>query len=232
MSASSEDSLTELPLPFDISSAVSRALRINSTDGTDVPVYPSNHSTLYPANVAEGGVLTGFDSPEGGLRRDHNVCYRSHYCYPATAQDCTPYSSYPTRYLFPRPPPPAYPSTRLDLPPYETMSSSSSTISVHASGEEYDTPSNPEQLEQFYKFMHSQSNPQHDRTQSCSYATFCPTDSPPSKRRRNTTQYCEDDYGNDSEYCEWPWQVELENKSIWRQFDDVGTEMVVTKGGR
>lgn len=226
MSASSEDSLTELPLPFDISSAVSRALRINSTDGTSVPIYPNGHPAVYPVNVADGGELTGFDASGGGLRRGHNVCYPSHYCCP---QDCNPFGS---RYPFPRPPPPSYPHSRPDLPLYETMSGSSSTISVHTSGEEYDSPSNPEQLQQFYKFMHSPSNQQHNRTQSYSYTTYCPADSPPNKRRRNTVQYREDDYSPDVEYCNWPWQVELENKSLWRRFDEVGTEMVVTKGGR
>lgn len=72
-------------------------------------------------------------------------------------------------------------------------------------------------------------------------------DSPPKKKRRNAcamsmSDYFSDDLDNtmDSTLVEGvfdsteerSWKVELDNATMWREFDMVGTEMVITKAGR
>lgn len=67
-------------------------------------------------------------------------------------------------------------------------------------------------------------------------------DSPPKNKTKNGCGLSISDYLSDDNMDPAPldfippedrnWKVELDNGSIWRQFDMVGTEMVITKAGR
>ncbi len=198
MSVGSEDSLTELPLPFDISSAVSRALRITSSSGA----HEDESHQIHPASIG--------NHSQSLTRYEPDFCCMQEY---PSLSPCYQYS---------RPPPPAYQCRTNDAQPGLVNINSSSSI------------------EQFYEFSDLSQPPFYGRTQSLSYQNFYPDKepyTPPAKRRRNTIQCCHDsDYSlNDhihDYYSDWPWTALLENKSLWRNFDEVGTEMVVTKGGR
>ena len=215
MSVSSEDSLTELPLPFDISYAVSKALNI------------SEHQAI-------GGAAEDYAGPPD--RNQYFSCYgaggQPEEMRAGTDACCPAIYNYMQEY---HPQPPYYHCSTALAPGFptdqQTLASSfdnpASLMNVSSSSS----------FEQFYELsdMAAQSGPSpfNGRTQSCSYGQFYTESScSPPRKRRNTIQYCDDPDNGSDHYTDWPWTACLDNSSLWTKFDEIGTEMVVTKGGR
>jgi hypothetical protein len=66
-------------------------------------------------------------------------------------------------------------------------------------------------------------------------------ESPPRKKHRSTASYREYHYPSSTESSPEKcvgvrdaacWAMKLENLQLWNKFDQIGTEMVITKGGR
>ncbi len=208
MSVGSDDSLKELPLPFDISSAVSRALRISSSSkalaGIEGEIHPNHHTCLKDESHMQ--LITGLPDESGPANF-------------SCVQDYTTQSPY---YHYSKLPPPYHNATDIcDSPP--------GFMDI-----------NPSRLEQFYEFSDVSQQPFCSRTQSLSFHDFYQNSelyAQPATKRRNTMQCSDkcacssDDYSPDH-FSDWPWIGLLGNKSLWRKFNEIGTEMVVTKGGR
>ncbi len=208
MSVGSDDSLKELPLPFDISSAVSRALRISGSSRALAGI-ESEDQNIHIKDGSHMQQIPGFTRLRG------ESCPSNFSC----VQD---YTSQPPYYHYSK------------LPPYPNQpgicDSQPGLIDINPSS----------RLEQVYEFSDISQQSFCSRSQSLSYPDFYHTSDPytqPTKRRRNTMQcsgsgeYSSDDYSPDH-FSDWPWIGLLGNKPLWRKFNEVGTEMVVTKGGR
>ena len=257
MSISSDDSLGDLPLPYDISSAVSRALRINSTDGT-TSMHERNGC---PAGVCPSTPLTVFDTTshdiKGHAMNPHFNCLSD----PTTAScayDNTLHLNFPRLHHYPNQL--VYPE-QFGRESMDAWSDNTVTVTICSSSESMlDSPNDMDQLDQFCNYIVSSSEeelPVENTNSSAapvypagtypgpSYYYQYPVgvESPPRKRPRSTSSYGDYQYPSCSSTESSPeklisrhqkvyWAMKLENASLWRQFDEIGTEMVITKGGR
>ena len=261
-SISSDDSLGDLPLPYDISSAVSRALRINSTDGTTVPLERNG----CPSNVCPSNSLTAVDTSSCKIKRQdmnaHLNCLRkpsiASCVYENTLQ--TNFTSEPELHPYPSlPNQPIYPE-QFGMEAVDAWGDNSVTVSICSSSESMlDSHNDMEQLDQFCNYIVSNSDeelPMENATApvaapiypagayprpSYYYQYRVGVDSPPRKKPRSTSSYGNYDYTLCSSTESSPdkcirqrphWTMKLENALLWKQFDEIGTEMVITKGGR
>ena len=259
MSISSDDSLGDLPLPYDISTAVSRALRINSTDGTTTP----HEQDGCPEVACPSNSLTAFDTASYGTKCRPLIHRAS---YPTTSiyayESITPHTFTPTE-LHHYSNPPIY--DQFGMEASDAWNDSTVTVSICSSSESMlDTQNDMEQLDQFCNYIVSNSDEElpleSTTTAPAQVAPVYPTnscpgssyyhqypvriDSPPRKKLRSTSSYGDYHYPGCSSTESSPeksinrltqnlyWAMKLENVSLWRQFDQIGTEMVITKGGR
>ena len=245
MSISSDDSLGDLPLPYDISSAVSRALRINSTDGTGAP--DDAHTRRRPSNSLTAVDKTMNDIKPNAPRHYHNPA--AGYVYERNL-----HSSFPPPGLHQyTSTPPVYDHFRMEA--MEAWNDSTVTVSICSSSESMlDSQNDMDQLDQFCNYIVSNSDD--DMPLETTTAPIYPTDmyptptyhyryaesaeSPPRKKARSASSYADYHYPSCSSTESSPekctsknyWRMKLENAALWRQFDEIGTEMVITKGGR
>ena len=295
MSSSSENSLTELPSPFDISSAVSRALRVHSSSAEELqqqssnnnnnnnsngragrsvrslsyPIsyydYPSHHLFLHQANTSGpygSNVMVDSQSEQN---------YAASYFYPAASCGGNPYfySSRPADSAGPpatadplgAPPPlgadhfqaaayyyghytPAAASpmqVQMEVETWTENSICDSSI-CNSSSEMLESQSNLEQLDRFCKYIDSSGDEElvmaEDNARALGRGRGAVIGSPPKKKRRGCSvgvvrYYDEEEEEEEEEEGEGrSWKVELENSDMWKEFDRVGTEMVITKAGR
>lgn len=264
MSFSSDDSLGDLPLPYDISSAVSRALRINSTgstspdDGSKV-VHPSN--SLTAVDTSSHSIKAQVAMPHFNRSRQPS---NASYVYENTLQ---PNFTTPTGpHQYPTPGQPAI-YDQFGMEAVDAWNDSTVTVSICRSSESMlDSQNDMEQLDQFCSYIVSNSDEElpleNNNSSGLAAAPIYPSnsfpgpayyyqyppvglDSPPRKKQRSTTSSYRDYHyptscsstesspekcvGAQNAAC---WTMRLENLSLWRQFDQIGTEMVITKGGR
>lgn len=132
----------------------------------------------------------------------------------------------------------------------EAWTENTSMSLCNSSSDMLESQANMEQLDQFCKYIDSSGDEELivDGGESnmlghaaanydCYIASGVQTamiGSPPKKKRKNffpvmsLPSYYEEEMDEDM----GEWKVELENSSIWKEFDSVGTEMVITKAGR
>ena len=264
MSFSSDDSLGDLPLPYDISTAVSRALRINSTgstspdDGTKV-AHPSN--SLTAVDASSHAIKAHIAMPQFNRSRQPSS---ASYVYENTLQpNFTPTGLH----HYPNPGQPAI-YDQFGMEAVDAWSDNTVTVSICRSSESMlDSQNDMEQLDQFCSYIVSNSDEElplennSSTGQAASAAPIYPSnafpgpayyyqyppmgiESPPRKKQRSTSSYREYHYPTSCSSTESSpekcagvrdaasWRIKLENLQLWRQFDQIGTEMVITKGGR
>ena len=206
----SDDILRKLPKPYDISSAVSRALRIDSSNRTEV---------TWPASEWPSNSMTRIDGTDASKRLDpRSMLFSSTYC-----ED----------YLE---------DIQLDME-VEVWSEAGAS-----EGDILDSEKNIHQLEKFCKFIDSSGEEDleylpdgycHDqRPYSFSEFSITPRSrQPPRKKRRRTVGYdsspdASPEKPQAQSEMKYDWNVRLANGDLWKQFDSIGTEMVITKNGR
>ena len=259
MSISSDDSLGDLPLPYDISTAVSRALRINSTGGTASP----HERDGCPKATRPSTSLTADDTSVSNIKKNITKTIYNRASHPITASciyetSLTPnFTSTSTALQHYHSNPPIY--DHFAMEPMDAWSENTVTVSICSSSESMlDSQNDLEQLDQFCNYIVSNSDdelPMDNTTPSAApiypartypgpsyyYQYPISVESPPRKKPRSTSHYADYHYHscsspeNSPEKCITDnayWSMKLENASLWRQFDEIGTEMVITKGGR
>ena len=261
-SISSDDSLGDLPLPYDISSAVSRALRINSTDGTTSP----RERNSCPTNVCPSNSLTAVDTSSCKIKRQdmnaHFNCLRNSSTASCVYENALQTDFTPELELHQLPNQPIYPE-QFGMEAVDAWGDNTVTVSICSSSESMlDSQNDMEQLDQFCNYIVSNSEEELAIESSTapvvapiypagaypgpSYYYQYPVgvDTPPRKKPRSTSSYEYYNYPGcsstesspDKSICQRPqkahWTMKLENALLWRQFDEIGTEMVITKGGR
>lgn len=254
MSSSSESSLAELPLPYDISSAVSRALHINSTVHGEEPSRPKPRARAlsYPGY---------YDFPaHSSSASAYGENYAAYYCsnpYFYNAAVAAGKADPPPQYLYPHHYSSIHPADAHVQMEVEAWSEST-TMSICNSSTDIslDSKVNMEQLDQFCKYIDSSGDEEliSEKGENSmfgstgkNYAYYTSrglrsgfsNQSPPKKKRRSTcamslSGYYEDDFDEEEESEDGVrnWKVELDNSCMWEEFDSVGTEMVITKAGR
>lgn len=270
MSFSSDDSLGDLPLPYDISSAVSRALRINSTgstspdDGSKV-VHPSN--SLTAVDTSGHAIKVPIAMPQFNCSRQPSS---ASYAYENSLQpNFSPAGLHPQYNLGQ----PAIYDQSFGMEAVDAWNDSNVTVSICRSSESMlDSQNDMEQLDQFCNYIVSNSDEElpidsnssstAGQTAAAAAAPIYPSnsfpgpayyyqyppvglDSPPRKKQRSTSSsYREYHYPTSCSSTESSpekcvgvhnaacWTMKLENIQLWKQFDQIGTEMVITKGGR
>ncbi len=256
MSSSSESSLAELPLPYAISSAVSRALHMDPSACSDGTLPRRGRSLSYP--MTAGSYFHDF--PAHSAAAAYNVSESENY--PATYyhQTSSPYyyaaipgSAPPEggQFLYPHPYSIIHPEQQVQME-IEAWSESTamSICSGSGSGDLLESQVNMEQLDQFCKYIDSSGDEEFtvekgessmlgsaEIEYSCYNLRRGMAGSPPPKKKRKSSScamalksYYEDDPDGMEELRDWG--LELENASMWREFDSIGTEMVITKAGR
>ena len=260
MSSSSECSLAELPSPYHISSAVSRALHMDpsachsssSSSSSDLP--RRGRSLSYPTTAPSGY----YDFPAHGaaVAAAYHASESENYSATYYHQTSSPYyfaaipGSAPPEgghFIYPHPYSSIHPAEQQVQMEIEAWSESTamSICSGSGSGDLLESQVNMEQLDQFCKYIDSSGDEEFigEKGESSmlgsadnEYGCFSMTGSPPPKKKRRSSScalsmksYYEDDKSTE-EHCDWG--MELENASMWREFDSIGTEMVITKAGR
>ncbi len=263
MSFSSDDSLGDLPLPYDISTAVSRALRINSTGSTS----PDDGSKVtHPSNS-----LTAVDTSSHAIKAHKIIAMpqftssrqpsSASYVYENTLQpNFTPtglhhYSNSGQPAIY----------DQFGMEAVDAWNDSTVTVSICRSSESMlDSQNDMEQLDQFCSYIVSNNDEELPQLVQNNSATgqaaavapvfpsnsfpgpsYCyqypPVGSPPRKKPRSTASYREYHYPSSTESSPEKcvgvrdvacWAMKLENLQLWKKFDQIGTEMVITKGGR
>ena len=261
-SVSSDDSLGDLPLPYDISSAVSRALRINSTNGTTSP----RERNCCPQTVCPSNSLTAVDTSGYDIKRQDMNGHYNPLRNPSIASCLyeNPLQTNFTPGLHRFPPIPSqliYPE-QFGMEAADAWSDNTVTVSICSSSESMlDSQNDMEQLDQFCNYIVSNSDEEPPMENSTApvaapiypagaypgpsyyYQYPVEVDSPPRKKPRSTSSCGNYDYLGCSSTESSPdkcsirpqkarWTMKLENALLWRQFDEIGTEMVITKGGR
>ena len=260
MSSSSESSLAELPLPYDISSAVSRALHMNTSvhaGETSRPKpraralsYPGSGFYDFPAHSSSASAFSESNNYAAAYFCS-NPYYFSGPVAPGTAEP-------PPQYLYPHHYSSIHPVDAHVQMEVEAWSEST-TMSICNSSTDLslDSKVNMEQLDQFCKYIDSSgdeelisekgersmfgSTSSADKDYRCysmraQRSAYC-IETPPRKKRRSTcpislSGYYEEDYDEEEDEATRSWQMELDNSGMWKEFDGVGTEMVITKAGR
>ena len=172
--SSSEESLRELPQPYDISTAVSRALRLSSSTGTDCDVDR-------PARCGPAYRLTGYD---GG-----NALKGPEF-YSAPESHTYRFENY-------------FEGVQLEM-----------EVEAWSSDDKSGGAEEPQQLDMFCRYLQNgdyESSPENS----------------PEKYPPRIHHPC---YQQPRHHPGWT--VRLENDRLWKQFDSIGTEMVITKNGR
>ena len=291
MSSSSENSLAELPLPYDISSAVSRALRVNSAGAMeelaynpgsnqaagrsarslsyttayyDYPAHPHQHSGAY--NVVGPGESENFATaaaaPPPPPPPPPPTYFNGQYFYGSipnsTAATATAAAQAPD-------PPPYYYPHHYTASIYPTSPQVQMEVEAwtensicNSSSDMLESQSNIEQLDQFCRYIDSSGDEElvgegsSSSTMKADYERYsrgmrsAMIGSPPKRKRKNSypvamssSYYCggeeeeeEEEERREREEDTGDWKVVLENSSMWKEFDRVGTEMVITKAGR
>ena len=204
----------ELPQPLDIADAVSRALRLSSSGGTEVQC---------PRPTSELGRLNSLTANDG--LKATALGYSSHcntFCESVLEADHL---------------------AEMDIKAWAEARSSAEHL--------LETETNIEQLGEFCHYMDDSDEefqPQSgessgEEEQWCSHKQRRRVKQPPAKKRRSTISAA--DYEGSSpeaspvkyapeplQHPTHPWKVKLNNSYLWRQFDSIGTEMVITKNGR
>lgn len=263
-SISSDDSLGDLPLPYDISTAVSRALRINSTDGTAAP----HERDGCPKIACPSNSLMGDDNSNVGIKQHvTNVAFNraaNHHSSSASyVYENTHFTSSVGFHHYPSNPPGPAVYDQFVTEPMDAWNDSTVTVSICSSSESMlDSQNDMEQLDQFCNYIVSNSDDELPLESTSTAASIYPAgaypgpsyyyqyqpasvESPPRKKPRSTTNYTDYRYQScsspdsslDKCISQQPggnvhWAMKLDNGSLWRQFDEIGTEMVITKGGR
>ena len=266
MSSSSESSLAELPLPYDISSAVSRALRVNSTGGdAEESSYPRSlggrsRSLSYPTGYYDfpthhqastsAAAAAAYNVGEGSYGGAAYYCTAatSPYYYPPNISASIPTSVGPEIHPYYYPHhyhsaihPVADPQVQMEV---EAWTENTSMSICNSSGDLLESQANIEQLDKFCKYIDSSGEEElateeesEQGTETTSYDCYVARNmrsamigSPPKKKRRSSVVYYEEESTMAEEVRGW--KMELENASMWKEFDAVGTEMVITKAGR
>ena len=212
MSISPVDSLGELPQPFDISSAVFRALRLSSSGGTEVESHRPASERLKSLTATDGGERS--KAPTPGV------------------------SSVPNTF---------------DDSVLEDIHLAEMEIEAWAEMRSEDLlDTEIEQLDDFCRYIDNDSDEELDSKtengdkptcaeRSHSYSDYPRkrTRQPPAKKRRCTYYEGSSPDVSPVKYApepllqqDCPWRVRLQNSVLWRQFDRIGTEMVITKNGR
>lgn len=252
MSSSSESSLVELPLPYDISSAVSRALRIQSTSSLEENVYQgsrvrSTRSLSYPTGYYD------FPAHQASTSGAYKVSQGENYTTPYYCSTGNPYfysipnsaALDPHSYFYPQHHYPAIHPAGVQM---EVEAWTENAAICNSSSAMLESQANMEQLDQFCKYIDSSGDEEliveggetnmlgtaaanYDRYISGGMMQSAMMGSPPPKKQRKTifpTMSLSSYY----EEVEDEWMVELENLTMWKEFHSVGTEMVITKAGR
>lgn len=269
MSSSSESSLVELPLPYDISSAVSRALRIDSTATVratenslpgrssrslsyptgyyDFPAHGSTTASAYSVSSDGENYAAGYYCPTVS-----NPYYYHHHHHSLSSGAIA--APEPQPYLYPHHYSAIHPADSHVQMEIEAWSETTTMSICNSSTDLLESKVNMEQLDRFCKYIDSSGDEEFgmgkDESNSCMLASAkteygcyvtrslrsVMTASPPKKKQRKSTcvmslsSYYDDDLDDVDELRNW--KVELENGNMWREFDNVGTEMVITKAGR
>lgn len=262
MSSSPEGSLVELPLPFDISSAVSRALRINSTGCLEENVYQRRgriaRSFSYP------GYYQSFPAHQASTSGAYNVGQTENYSagYYCSSSNTNPYfysvpstaaMIEPQPYFYPQHHYPAIHPADIQME-VEAWTEDTSMSLCNSSSDMLESQANMEQLDQFCKYIDSSGDEEliaegaesnmlgnaaanYDCYIAGGFQSAAMIGSTPPKKKRKSIfpvmslpSYYEEDIDEDDIMGEW--RVVLENSCIWKEFDNVGTEMVITKAGR
>ena len=234
MSTSSEDSLVELPPPYAISSAVSRALRIESTAG-DEDSEEQRRAVNYPLS---NSYFTAYDFPTHSTNSTYNgenyPTAASYYCQASNPYYPTSALVDPHQYLYPHHYSAVHPVESQVQMEIEAWSESTAiSICNNSSSELLESQMNMDQLDRFCKYIDSSGDEEFgEKTERNEYGCFISGSSPCKEIRKDA---CSMPYYEDMDSPEqvWKnWKVELENVNIWRDFDEIGTEMVITKAGR
>ena len=130
----------------------------------------------------------------------------------------------------------------------EAWSENTAMSICSGSGDLLESQVNIEQLDQFCKYIDSSGDaefidekgeksmlgPSESEYTCYSMQSGVRRATPPPKKKRRSSCAMPNYYEEDQESMEGmhEWGVELENSSMWREFDSVGTEMVITKAGR
>ena len=204
MSYYSNNSLHELPLPYDISSAVSRALRLDSIGGPELPVPGSQR----PLNSMAGRDVWS-TSKAVNPRPSAYYTYNSLEDY-------------------------ALEDIQFEMNIRQTTEVDVGTL---------ESQNSIEQLEEFCNYidneedLHIPDPPDFDSLgrngcrQYHSVSESKRSKQPPSKKRRKTVDI-ECPSGPDVAIKRYNWKISLANSDLWKKFDEIGTEMVITKNGR
>ena len=213
MSTSSVDSLGDLPQPFDISNAVFRALRLSSSGGTEVESHRPVSERLKSLTATDGGER--LKAPTTDVSSVSNTFCES------VLEDLG----------------------EMEIEAWAEMRSE----------DLLDTEI--EQLDDFCRYIDNDSDEELDSKTDNGDEDFKPpcaershsysdyprkrTRQPPAKKRRCTYYEGSSPDVSPVKYApepllqkDCPWRVRLQNSALWRQFDRIGTEMVITKNGR
>ena len=215
MSTSSVDSLGDLPQPFDISNAVFRALRLSSSGGTEVESHRPVSERLKSLTATDGGERLKAPNPD--------VSSVSNTFCESVLEDIH--------------------LGEMEIEAWAEMRSE----------DLLDTEI--EQLDDFCRYIDNDSDEELDSKTDDGDEDFKPpcaershsysdyprkrTRQPPAKKRRCTYYEGSSPDISPVKYApepllqkDCPWRVRLQNSALWRQFDRIGTEMVITKNGR
>lgn len=214
-SCGSDVSLHDLPLPYDISNAVSRALRLDSASGTELTV---------PRSACPLNSPPGYNGWKDSKAASPGFCAVSHTC------------SYVDEY--------ALETIKIDMAVRQMQANDPNYMEPHVN--------DLDRLDELCQYIDDEEEglalaPSGHRPYSVSESTPVPVRAsarPKPKRRR--TDECDsspevspqrysppagqfDPVGSAQRYN---WKVSLANLELWEKFDEIGTEMVITKNGR
>ncbi len=222
----SDDSLRELPLPYDISYAVTRALRLDSVGGTELAV---------PASECPPNLLTVNDGWNASKAFNPGFCAVTHTFGYVDVSDL------------------ALETIQLDMAVHQIQTGDVDILEQQG---------NLEQLDEFCKYIGNEeeegllpfpSPAPNRRPYSISDCSPVATraNRQPRKKRRRTEEYhsSPEAVSPDGAYSPsapsaagrfnphpppqcYNWKVSLVNSDLWESFDQIGTEMVITKNGR
>lgn len=210
MTTCSVNRLRQLPSPLDIADVVSRALRLSSSGGTEVQC---------PRPTSEWGRLNSLTAIDGGNGLKATALGCSSYCN--TFRENVLEDNH---------------LAEMEIEAWAEARSSTEHL--------LKTETNIEQLDELYRYIDDtdeefqpQSVESSDDEEQLQHRKRAKQ--PPPKKRRSA--YYEESSPETSPlkyapepllHPARPWKVKLNNSDLWRQFDDIGTEMVITKNGR
>ena len=214
----SPESLKELPRPCDISTAVSVALRINDVEDADAL---ARDSAIHQKSRTSGGPM----------------CFSTKNVHPVLADLSS--TGIRAQQIS------SAEAVAVGDVQFEMQLDSWSDSTVGVDSEDFlESPSNIEELDKLCKYIDGDSDeepPEILDDQSSHFETEASQQFRNGNARNSqVARYWSPDRSPLKEFHsplrmdnhKRPWRVELMNSQIWRQFDSVGTEMVITKNGR